>query len=161
MNSKVYKSSAVFLILMMLSISCFSMQDISGLDSENFPAIIPAPQHLVRGEKFFSIPKKNTICYDSESEKSVLWIKKLLAATKYDVALQEGENCGNWNLQINKNLHGDLGDEGYKLQVNAAGVHIISATEAGMFYGIQTLRQLFPSEVEAGNLDSEIRLRFV
>lgn len=42
----------------------------------------------------------------------------------------------------------DHGDEGYTLETSALGVHLTAATPAGLFYGIQSLRQLFPSDVE-------------
>jgi hexosaminidase len=161
MNSNFYKFLAIFLIFFTQSSSGFSMQVTSDLGSKNLPAIIPAPQHIEWGTEYFILPQKNSISYDSKSKNSAEWIKKLLSAAQYDVALEVGNGTGIWNLQINKMLQKDLGEEGYKLQVNASGIHIKSATEAGLFYGIQTIRQFFPAEVETGNLDSDIRLRFV
>ena len=40
---------------------------------------------------------------------------------------------------------GDLGDEGYRLDVSNAGVRLEAARPAGLFYGVQTLRQLLPA----------------
>ncbi|PTA47083.1 beta-N-acetylhexosaminidase [Micromonospora sp. RP3T] len=42
-----------------------------------------------------------------------------------------------------------LGDEGYRLDVTAAGVRITANTPAGLFHGAQTLRQLLPPAVES------------
>ena len=42
-----------------------------------------------------------------------------------------------------------LGNEGYRLNVTAKGVEIISARPAGMFYAVQTLLQLLPPEIES------------
>ena len=36
----------------------------------------------------------------------------------------------------------DLGPEGYELHINPSGVTLSAATEAGLFYGIQTLKQI-------------------
>ena len=41
-----------------------------------------------------------------------------------------------------------LGAEGYRLDVTPGGIAIRSAGRAGLFYGIQTLRQLLPEAVE-------------
>ena len=41
-----------------------------------------------------------------------------------------------------------LGDEGYVLTIAPDGVTIIAARPAGLFYGVQTLRQLLPPSIE-------------
>lgn len=43
----------------------------------------------------------------------------------------------------------DLGAEGYNLRVEAGAVRIIAAQSAGIFYGLQSLRQLLPPEIES------------
>ena len=43
-----------------------------------------------------------------------------------------------------------LGDEGYQLTVTPDGVTIAANRPAGVFYGVQTLRQLLPAELESG-----------
>ncbi len=41
-----------------------------------------------------------------------------------------------------------LGSEGYQLEVKPDAIAIAAAGTAGVFYGIQTLRQLLPTEIE-------------
>ena len=41
-----------------------------------------------------------------------------------------------------------LGDEGYRLDISPDRIEICACREAGLFYGIQTLRQIFPVAIE-------------
>jgi hexosaminidase len=43
----------------------------------------------------------------------------------------------------------ELGDEGYELTVAADSVRLVAARPAGLFRGVQTLRQLLPAGIEA------------
>jgi hexosaminidase len=47
----------------------------------------------------------------------------------------------------------DHGDEGYRLDSAEEGLTIRAATAAGLFRGVQTLRQLLPATVESGTTD--------
>src|SRR5690606_11352891 len=42
-----------------------------------------------------------------------------------------------------------LGDEGYELSISADSVRVTATRPAGLFYGVQTLRQLLPARIEA------------
>ena len=43
-----------------------------------------------------------------------------------------------------------LGPEGYEMNVSRDAIHISAAKVAGLFYGVQTLRQMLPPEIESG-----------
>jgi len=47
-----------------------------------------------------------------------------------------------------------VGAEGYTLEVNASMVVIRAQTAAGLFHGAQTLRQIFPPQIEAGGVQT-------
>ena len=49
-------------------------------------------------------------------------------------------------LELLENLSDDLGEEGYRLEISSQRVAIQAAKSAGLFYGMQTLRQLLPPE---------------
>jgi hexosaminidase len=50
---------------------------------------------------------------------------------------------------LNKSFDSSLGKEGYRLQVNKNGVQISANNPVGLFYGMQTLGQLLPKEIES------------
>ncbi|MES2524587.1 MAG: beta-N-acetylhexosaminidase [Gemmatimonadota bacterium] len=43
----------------------------------------------------------------------------------------------------------DLGEEGYTLDISADSVRLVASTPAGLFRGVQTIRQLLPAGIEA------------
>lgn len=45
-----------------------------------------------------------------------------------------------------------LGAEGYELVVTATGITLVAYRPAGLFYGIQTIRQLLPAAIEIGTI---------
>jgi alpha-N-acetylglucosaminidase len=49
-------------------------------------------------------------------------------------------------LQLDDALHSELGSEGYQLEVSPQRIELRAAEPAGLFYAIQTLRQLLPPE---------------
>jgi hexosaminidase len=51
-------------------------------------------------------------------------------------------------LQLNKTLT-DLGAEGYKLDIKAETVTLTAAKPAGLFRGLQTVRQMLPARIES------------
>ena len=50
-------------------------------------------------------------------------------------------------LDIVPSLEGKLGEEGYELEVTEQTIRLRAAKGGGLFYGIQTLRQLMPPAV--------------
>ncbi|WP_373057203.1 beta-N-acetylhexosaminidase [Zunongwangia sp. H14] len=163
MKAKLPKSSTYFLFMLMIAFSCSGTKNTPGTTSveEEQPSLIPSPQMVDWGTNQYSIPQKNIICYNKEAEGSVQWVEQLLSAANIASEVTEGENCGNWNLTLNNSLERELGEEGYKLAINSSGIHLQAAAEAGLFYGIQTLRQFFPPEIEKGKLSRKVVLRYV
>lgn len=126
------------------------------------PAIIPLPVEISWKEGQYKIPEANKICFTEGGEKASSWLKELLRNAGLKVKVVKGAECGNWNIQLDADLTSELGEEGYKLEVDEQGVSIKSGSEAGLFYGIQTLRQMFPPEIEQQQVSAEkLRLRMV
>lgn len=125
------------------------------------PPIIPKPLKAEWKNSEYNLPTEIKICYSADAEVSAKWLEHLLKNTSSEVQLSEGQNCGNFSLVLKENLKEKLGEEGYNLKVNNTGVELEAATNAGLFYGIQTLRQMFPPEIETGKINGEISLQQV
>lgn len=111
------------------------------------PSIIPLPVSLKLGEGApFVVTAKTAIHADTPSTPIASWLARwsgLQVATS---------GTGGITLAIEPALKSELGDEGYKLASGAGGVTIRGATAAGVFYGMQTLRQLLPPDMERGGV---------
>lgn len=125
------------------------------------PAIIPQPSEISWSEKYYSLPENATICYNAEGKTSALWLQQLLKNTSSEVNINEGDTCGDFNIILDKNLSSELGKEGYQLEISSEGINLKAATENGLFYAIQSLRQILPEEIEAGKFSEEIQLKHV
>lgn len=110
--------------------------------------IIPAPVelHVHRGE--FVFPSHVSIAYNAPKTRLVAeyLADKLKTSTGYEVSVS-GKR-GVVNIVADPAMKIDK--EGYRLRVNAKGVTIKGKTVQGVLYGVQTLLQLLPPEVESG-----------
>ncbi len=78
-----------------------------------------------------------------------------------ELQIKEGNGKG-ISLVLQDNLLSTLGPEGYNLNVNSWGIEIIAPKTSGLFYGIQTLLQMFPSDDDCVNCeDDEIEIQCV
>jgi hexosaminidase len=83
---------------------------------------------------------------------------KLRRATGYPIELLVGAGKARKDvfvLRINEKL-ARLGEEGYLLSVGKNDVVIEALRPAGLFYGVQTLYQLLPAEVESAEVKKGI-----
>ena len=115
--------------------------------------LIPLPQEIANGSGAYSITEKSGIRLVGTSEKLVAigdyLANSLRPATGFDfpVSMDAGD--------IVLELTASGSSEAYELQISDEGVHIIAAGEAGIFYGIQTLHQLFPTGINQKSVQSE------
>ena len=118
------------------------------------PNIIPAPLKMVKGEGNFVVKKGLTIVTADGNDFSANYLQdKLEEVFNFPITLtrQQKTECS-----IAFVTDKGLPQEGYRLDVTNTGITIASADEAGKYYGVQTLLQLFPAEVYSG---SHLRLK--
>ncbi len=120
-------------------------------------SIIPKPEKLEIKSGEFLLTAKTQIILNTQDPQVVDVGEYLSALLEKPLAVrlkivQPDNNKGMKN--VIKLLLSDkdkgLGSEGYSLSVKKNGITINAANAAGLFYGVQTLRQLLPPEIESG-----------
>lgn len=126
-----------FILLLSCCIGCWAAQEIT---------IIPKPLRLTVEQGKFLLRPQTVISYEKELYPQAAYLQEVIGgSTGWDLKLQEGTAEGSA-------IHLETADkirraEGYELTVQPSGVRITGADAGGVFYGIQTLLQLFPSEI--------------
>ena len=126
---------------------------ITGCDSEsdlseggNQLSIIPQPVKMSPNSGAFELKSKSVIYHAGEE---LIPLAEYLAdeistVSGLELQIKEGKGKG-INLVLQEDLLNSLGTEGYNLNVSSGGIKIVAAKTGGLFYGIQTLIQMFPS----------------
>jgi hexosaminidase len=113
-------------------------------------AIIPEPVTLTKKAGEYILPKKIIIVSSTQPEmKQVVTLlrERLSIPTGAKVTVLNSSQIASVRLILNKKRDTVLGKEGYRLAVTKKGIFIRANEPAGLFYGAQTLVQLFPKEI--------------
>lgn len=128
------------------AVSLFLLMSLPGLFfSQSFP-IIPKPVLTEGGEGFFTIDRNTTITF-AEGNNEAITLAQILAGnieavTGIKPVLKSGAVSSNAIEFIFD--PGILGDEEYRIDISAKKIILRGKAGAGLFYGIQSLVQLFP-----------------
>ncbi len=108
--------------------------------------IIPMPQSLTQNKGFFQLTDQTTFGATAPEAKTIaeFFAAKMRTATGYNIQVADK---GDIKLVIDSKLK--TNDEGYTLSVTPKGVTIKGKTAQGLFYGMQSLMQLLPAEIES------------
>lgn len=121
--------------------------------------LIPYPVSLSATSSSFELTSDAAIYTDGDE--AVNGVAELLAAylrpaTGFALAVEPmGDTSEEGNIQLSLNPGLDIENpEGYVLTIDEKSVLIQSKNAAGLFMGVQTLRQLFPAKIEMGTAQS-------
>ena len=135
-------------IALALSFICLTQVNAQSLN------IVPEPFHAVKGTGVYQFSKSISInAPTSANEVSDQIAKQLRTVTGKTVFFSKNEPS--ITLDIIKD--DVIGNEGYTLNVNASGIVISANTNAGLFYGWQTVQQILPAAIYAKTLQSNVQ----
>lgn len=149
--------------LLLLTADCFYAENAK--NSAKGLEIIPKPAKMVKGTGNF-ILDAGTFIYADGRNKELTETAKYLAFFLYKENINVIPAIVTPKSKISKSIvlsvDGNLktGKEGYILEVKKDRINISSQTAAGVFYGIQTLRQMLPVSFEKndGKTVSDIKI---
>lgn len=114
-----------------------------------FDTIIPKPVAARAAAGSFVITNSIRIALEPASDElrslGQLLVEYVRAATGADLALAAADHAAGAQIVLTTASGDDaLGDEGYELTITPQTVRLAANAPAGLFYGIQTIRQLLP-----------------
>jgi len=119
--------------------------------------LIPKPVSVTTGKGAFELTGKSSIYVEGGSQELMnigQWLAdKLNPPTGFDMKVKDAKGTpgsGN-NIYLNVSDNDpELGDEGYLLNISEDLITLTANKPAGLFRGIQTIRQLLPDSIELG-----------
>ena len=114
-----------------------------------YASLIPKPASFFKSSGSFTI-SPNTKILPQKDNHEVMSIANLLSSYLQEIsgeeALVSDDNSAqaSGNIQLILNGDPDLGEEGYELSITTDSILLRAVCPAGLFYGVQTLRQLLP-----------------
>lgn len=123
-------------------------------------AIIPEPVSVMRKTGNFILPENIIIQApkNADLKQSLSFLtERITTATGKLVNNAPASAHATIRFVLNTQFDAQLGNEGYRLNVNPTQVVITANKPAGIFYGVQSLIQLFPAEIESKELISDVK----
>jgi hexosaminidase len=137
-----------------ISALAFSQQASTGI------AIIPEPVKITTHTGKYLLPK--TITIQSGANEGInpvldLLKKRFSTATGKIIRVKKLAPTAAIKLIIAKKVDTVIGKEGYYLSVKPKGITITANETAGLYYGVQTLLQLLPKEIEGKAVAKDVK----
>lgn len=120
--------------------------------------IIPQPVHYQATEQRFELAGELIIQVPNSNDELLRlagrfrsYLQSINVESDIRRVKRDGEDQWVLNLLQDVGTEETLGQEGYRLEVKTHSISITAATVAGVFYGLQSLKQLMPVETGPGH----------
>lgn len=138
--------SAMFLLILM---ACYTPNAKGEVPSPEIPpqalGIVPEPLSVKALSSTYTLSRTPRIAASNHDEHDVaLFLDSFLKARGIDATIVSNNQNAAIQLEITP-ADATIGAEGYHLSVSDTGIKITASSGAGLFYGLQTLKQLFPA----------------
>lgn len=144
-----------FFLCFLFSAGAFAQSDIN----KTSISIIPQPVSVTEKTGSFKLPENISVYANDATvlKQSVdVFSKKITTATGKKITLSKSDGKSTVKFVLNSSNEAQLGNEGYKISVNNNQITVSANTPQGVFYGVQTLFQLFPAEIEGKEIAKNI-----
>ncbi len=144
------------------ALSAQGTQTLAAGSEEGGCTIIPLPQEYEKTLGSFTLGSgcRFVISGEGANQKVVdsteVVASEFRKSTGYELAVVQGEEAQSGDIAILVDPSAALEDEGYQLSVTEDGVEITAKNAAGVYYGLQSLRQMFPGQIESDTLVSDV-----
>ena len=147
-------------LLGLLCLSFIALHSFGQSHRDGNIAIIPEPVSLAQKEGEYTLPKRVVIETSTGPE-----MKQVISTLRQRFSVPTGSKvvvigsspAATIKLILNKKADEALGKEGYNLAVTPKGIFIKANEPAGLFYGVQTLVQLFPKEIVSEKYEANVK----
>ncbi len=143
-----FRVTSLILSIVFIAIGCGEPRTKKDLTAET---LIPIPEQVSATGSSFLLTGSTTLSISDDTEEMnrlAYYFNDLInPATGFDMGL-----VADGDIQLIKDESASSGNEGYTLSITENNIIITSQSGAGIFYGIQTLRQLLPDRIESTSL---------
>lgn len=126
------------------------LSTMAAMAAPQFPSIIPQPVEVRRTGGCFTLNSSTVIAAEARLRLYADRLTQVLGPATGFMLKIVSVNPGPANtieISLDDKLKPALGAEGYKVEVTPKGIGIQAATNAGILYGIETLRQMLPPAI--------------
>jgi hexosaminidase len=145
------------MVIVLSLLGCKSRE--SMLEKNNYD-IIPAPSSLVAMPGTFSFEKNTAIIVsplNEETKKAAGFLASMVKkSTGIDLQVKEGKKAHRNTIFMSIDSTTGVGPEGYVLEIKSNKIILLAPSAAGLFHGVQSVRQLLPPQVESLDGKSDI-----